>query len=54
MSEDEKTNIRISKKLTEKLKELGKMGDTYETVIWRLVDFYEKNKGEKDGKEEGS
>jgi len=54
MVEDEKTTIKISKKLTERLKNLGKMGDTYESVIWRLVEFYEKHEGGKDGQEEGS
>jgi len=52
--EEEKSTITISWKLKKKLQELGKMGDTYESVIWRLVEFYEKNEGEKDGKEKGS
>ena len=29
--------IKISKKLKEKLEELGKKGDTYEDIIWRLI-----------------
>jgi len=52
--EERKTTIVISLKLKKRLQNLGKMGDTYESVIWRLVEFYEKNKGEHYDKEEGS
>ena len=52
--EERKTTIVISLKLKKRLQNLGKMGDTYESVIWRLVEFYEKHMGEKDGKEKGS
>ena len=31
------TTIKISRKLQNKLKELGKKGDTYEDIIWRLI-----------------
>lgn len=31
------TNIKVSKKLTEKLKELGGKSETYEDIIWRLI-----------------
>jgi len=39
-----KTTIQVSKKLRDKLKELGKKGETYEEIIWRLVEHYEKGK----------
>jgi len=32
------TTIKISLKLRDKLKELGKMGESYEDVIWKLID----------------
>ncbi len=41
---EEKTTIQVSKKLRDKLKELGKKGETYEEIIWRLVEHYEKGK----------
>ena len=31
------TTIKISLILRDKLKELGKKGDTYEEIIWRLI-----------------
>jgi predicted CopG family antitoxin len=31
------TTIKVSKKLTNKLKELGSKGESYEDVIWRLI-----------------
>ena len=33
-----KTTIELSFELKEKLKELGKKGDTYEDIIWRLLE----------------
>ena len=33
----ETTTIKISRKLQNKLKEMGKKGDTYEDIIWRLI-----------------
>lgn len=32
-----KTTIEISFKLRDKLKEIGKKGDTYEEIIWKLL-----------------
>ena len=40
----ERTTIQVSKKLRDKLKELGKKGETYEDIIWKLVENYEKGK----------
>ena len=34
----EYTTLKVSKKLTEKLKELGGKSETYEDVIWRLIE----------------
>ena len=31
------TTIKVSKKLTSKLKELGSKGESYEDVIWRIL-----------------
>jgi hypothetical protein len=39
------TTLKVSKELTEKLKQFGMMGDTYEDVIWRLLEFYQSNHG---------
>jgi len=33
----QKPKIVVSKKLKEKLDSLGKKGDTYEDIIWRLL-----------------
>lgn len=32
------TTIKISLELRDKLKELGKKGDTYEKIIWELIE----------------
>ena len=34
----EYTTLKVSKKLTEKLKELGGKSETYEDIIWRLIE----------------
>lgn len=44
MSKKEKTTIEISKETREQLKELGKKGETYDSIIRRLI---ESKKGEK-------
>ena len=31
------TTLKVSKKLTSKLKEIGGKGETYEDIIWRLI-----------------
>ena len=40
----EKTDIKISKELASRLKKLMDVGDTYEKVIWRLLECYEKSR----------
>ena len=32
------TTLKVSKKLTEKLKELGGKSESYEDIIWRLIE----------------
>jgi hypothetical protein len=32
------TTLKVSKKLTTKLKEIGTKAETYEDIIWRLID----------------
>jgi hypothetical protein len=39
----EDINIRIRKATSDRLKALGSMSDTYDTVINRLIDEYEKH-----------
>ena len=34
----EYTTLKVSKKLTEKLKEFGWKSETYEDIIWRLIE----------------
>lgn len=41
---DKITTIRISVKTKNRLDLLGKKGDSYEDIIKRLIEFYEKNK----------
>jgi len=36
--------IRISKETRERLKALGRKGETYDDVIARLIEFYEKER----------
>jgi len=38
-----KTTIWVSVELKEELRKIGHMGDTYEQVIWRLLEFWKKN-----------
>jgi hypothetical protein len=38
------TTVRISTATRDKLHELGKMGDSYDTLIFRLCEFYEAHK----------
>lgn len=40
-----KTTISLSVETRDALRELGKMGDTYEDVIRRLIEFYRQNTG---------
>lgn len=44
MSKDNFTFIRVTKKTVERLKNAGKKGDTYEDIIIKLLDLYEKQK----------
>jgi len=39
------TTIRVSEELREKLKSMGRKGETYEDIIWKLIEHYE---GERD------
>ena len=39
----EDTTLKLSKKLTEKLKELGGKSETYEDIIWRLIENKNEN-----------
>lgn len=34
---NEHTTMRVSRKLLDELKKKGKMGDSYEKVLWRLL-----------------
>ena len=45
---EKKSTIAISEDLRNALKDLGKKGESYEDVLWRLVKFYEgKSKQQK-------
>ena len=48
MLRQDQTQIPISKELREKLKELGKKGQTYEEIIISLIENKEKNKSGSD------
>jgi hypothetical protein len=37
----EYTTLKVTKKLTSKLKQLGSKGQTYEDVIWKLIEKVE-------------
>ena len=37
VEESELTTIRVTKGLRNALKELGKKGETYEEILWRLI-----------------
>jgi hypothetical protein len=43
MSIKDVTTIQISRKIRDRLKELGKKGETYETIIERLLKKSEKD-----------
>jgi hypothetical protein len=34
----EYTSLKVTKKLTSRLKELGTKGETYEDIIWKLIE----------------
>ena len=38
------TKIQISVDLAQALKKIGTMGDTYETLIWKLLEHYKAKK----------
>lgn len=48
MLRQDQTQIPISKELREKLKELGKKGQTYEEIILSLIENKEKNQSRSD------
>ena len=37
----EYTTLKVTKKLTSKLKQLGMKGETYEDIIWKLIEKIE-------------
>jgi len=41
------TTIKVSRELKEKLNMLGRKGETYEDIIWKLVRAYEAQKASK-------
>jgi hypothetical protein len=44
MTEEEKTTISVSKKLQQELESKGMKGDTYEDIIWKIINECEKKK----------
>jgi len=44
-----KTAIWVSHELKNELKDIGKKGETYEDVIWRLIRYYYKGKEGENG-----
>jgi len=44
MKEKGLATIRISKEVRERLKALGRKGETYDDVIMRLIEFYERER----------
>lgn len=44
------STIRISVETKKKLNEIGKLNDTYNSVIEKLIDSYEKNETNKKNK----
>ncbi len=49
----EKATIKISRELASQLKKLMDAGDTYESVIRRLLEHYRSGRGERAGAEGG-
>lgn len=41
-----KTAIWVSHELKNELKDIGKKGESYEDVIWRLIRYYKGKEGE--------
>lgn len=37
----EYTTLKVTKKLTSKLKQLGMKGETYQDIIWKLIEKIE-------------
>ena len=48
MLRPEQTQIPISKELRERLKELGRKGETYEEIITSLIEKTENKQGKKE------
>ena len=42
-----KTTIQIEEETRDRLKDIGKMGDSYDSVIRRLLDFYAEHKSDR-------
>jgi hypothetical protein len=37
---EKRSTIQVSEDLRNALKDLGKKGETYEDIIWRLIDYW--------------
>ena len=46
VNEMPQTTIRINNSTRDRLVELGKKNESYDTIINKLIDFFEKNKKE--------
>lgn len=41
---EQRTTVELEKKTREKLKELGAKGETYDSILNRIIDFYLERK----------
>jgi len=46
MTKSSYSSIQLTEKTKDRLKKLGRMGDSYEKIINELVDYYENGKKE--------
>jgi len=46
MKQDESTPTRLKNTTRERIKSHGNMGESFDKVINRILDFYEEHKGE--------
>ena len=37
------TSLKVTKRLTSRLKDMGKKGESYEDIIWRLIEANSQN-----------
>lgn len=40
---EEYTSLKVTKRLTNKLRDMGKKGESYEDIIWRLIEGNSQN-----------